>query len=83
MPPALNPDPLAEFAREFLGRVVRGTVTKAAPFGVFVRVGEGVEGLVHHDTLAGSAVPRTGDEMAVEVGDVNLQRRRVVLRPAP
>lgn len=80
---ALAPDPLAEFARKALGRVVRGTVTKAAPFGVFVRVAEGIEGLVHHDALAGSAVPGIGDELSVEVSDINLPRRRVVLRPAP
>lgn len=50
---------------------------------MFVRVAEGVEGLVHRDTLVGSAVPGIGDELSVEVSDVNLHRRRVVLRPAP
>lgn len=53
------------------------------PRTVFVRVAEGVEGLVHRDTLVGSAVPGIGAELSVEVSDVNLHRRRVVLRPAP
>lgn len=79
---ALAPDPLAEFARNAgPGRVVRGPVTKVVPFGVFVRVAEGVEGLVHRDELAGSTLPGVGTELSVEVGDINLARRRVVLKP--
>lgn len=80
---ALDPDPLAEFARDGLGRVIRGTVTKVVPFGVFVRVAEGIEGLLHNDDLAGAPVPGPGDELVVTVGDINLVRHRVVLKPAP
>lgn len=81
---ALAPDPLAEFARNAgVGRVVRGPVTKVAPFGVFVRVAEGVEGLVHRDTLTDRAALDVGDELSVEVTDINLVRRRVVLTPLP
>ncbi|MGW6908435.1 S1 RNA-binding domain-containing protein [Streptomyces sp. NPDC054940] len=54
---ALEPDPLREFARHGLGRVVRGSVTEVVPFGVLVRVAEGVEGLVHRDALPDSAFP--------------------------
>ncbi|MBZ9643358.1 S1 RNA-binding domain-containing protein [Streptomyces sp. PSKA30] len=79
---ALAPDPLTEFARNGLGRVVRGTVTKAVPFGVFVRVAEGVEGLVHRDTLNDPYLPEVGDELSVEVVGINLVRRRVGLKPA-
>ncbi|WP_409472283.1 S1 RNA-binding domain-containing protein [Streptomyces sp. HC307] len=78
---ALAPDPLTEFARNGLGRVVRGTVTKAVPFGVFVRVADGVEGLVHRDTLTGLSLPEAGDELSVEVVGINLVRRRVALKP--
>ncbi|WP_078662463.1 S1 RNA-binding domain-containing protein [Streptomyces bicolor] len=79
---ALAPDPLAEFARNGgLGRVVRGQVTKVVPFGVFVRVAEGVEGLVHCDLLGDSGWPDAGDEMSVEVIDINLRLRRVALTP--
>ncbi|RZB13467.1 S1 RNA-binding domain-containing protein, partial [Streptomyces sp. F001] len=71
-----------EFARNRLGRVVRGTVTKAVPFGGFVRVAEGVEGLVHRDTLTGPSLPEVGDELSVEIVGINLVRRRVGLKPA-
>ncbi|MCL8013433.1 S1 RNA-binding domain-containing protein [Streptomyces sp. AS02] len=79
---ALAPDPLAEFARTAgVGRVVRGPVTKVAPFGVFVRVAEGVEGLVHRDTITDRSTLDVGDELSVEVTDINLVRRRVTLTP--
>ncbi|MFI5556442.1 S1 RNA-binding domain-containing protein [Streptomyces sp. NPDC051738] len=78
---ALEPDPLREFARHGLGRVVRGSVTEAVPFGVLVRVAEGVEGLVHRDALPDSAFPDAGDELDVEVTGIDLHRRRVTLTP--
>jgi ribosomal protein S1 len=80
---ALEPDPLAEFARDGLGGVIRGTVTKVVPFGAFVRVAEGVEGLVHRDNLADRGVLDVGDELSVEVTGINLRRRRVTLTPLP
>ncbi|MFD7279499.1 S1 RNA-binding domain-containing protein [Streptomyces sp. NPDC059862] len=63
--------------------MVRGTVTKAVPFGVFVRVADGVEGLVHRDTLNDPSLPEVGDELSVEVVGINLVRRRVDLKRAP
>ncbi|MFF4268614.1 S1 RNA-binding domain-containing protein [Streptomyces sp. NPDC001536] len=79
---ALEPDPLAEFARQSLGRTVAGTVTRVVPFGVFVRVAEGIHGLVHLDDLEGPALPDAGTALTVEVTDINLALRRVRLRPA-
>src|SRR5215469_4555154 len=41
-------DPWQQFARTHqIGQVVPGRVTKLVPFGAFVRVEEGIEGLVH------------------------------------
>lgn len=34
-----------------VGEIVRGEVTKVAPFGAFVRLDSGVEGLIHNTTL--------------------------------
>jgi len=77
---ALEPDPMARFAQDALGRVVRGTVTRELPFGVFVEVADGIEGLLHRDALrARSARPRVGDELAVRVAGINVVRRRVSL----
>ncbi|WUE96813.1 S1 RNA-binding domain-containing protein [Streptomyces sp. NBC_00490] len=79
---ALEPDPLGEFARNAFGRPLVGPVTQVVPFGVFVQVAEGIEGLVHRDDLAGPALPDVGTELTVEVTDINLVLRRVRLRPA-
>jgi predicted RNA-binding protein with RPS1 domain len=81
---ALEPDPLAEFARDGIGRMVRGRVTLVVPFGVFVEVTDGIDGLVHKDALAGpfpAAAPEAGDELTVEVVGINVILRRVALRP--
>ncbi|BCJ47201.1 hypothetical protein GCM10010168_72100 [Actinoplanes ianthinogenes] len=74
---ALRPDPFREFAREVaVGQVLRGSVTKVVPFGLFVRVADGIEGLIHG---AGQAV-RVGDEVTVAIVAIDPARRRVALR---
>ena len=50
---ATQEDPWQHFARtNGIGQVVPGKVTKLVPFGAFVRVDEGIEGLVHISELA-------------------------------
>lgn len=74
---AMELDPLSVFARGALGRRCRGLVTKVVPFGVFVQVALGVEGLVHRDLLTDE--PQAGDELTVKVTGINLQQRRISL----
>ena len=62
-----------------------GTVTKLVPFGAFVRVDEGIEGLVHISELAErhveipEQVVQVGTEIFVKVIDIDLERRRISL----
>ena len=50
---ATQEDPWRVFARTHaVGQIVPGKVTKLVPFGAFVRVEEGIEGLVHISELA-------------------------------
>jgi len=55
------------------------------PFGAFVRVDEGIEGLVHISELAErhveipEQVVGVGDEIMVKVIDIDLERRRISL----
>jgi small subunit ribosomal protein S1 len=79
-------DPWQQFARTHaIGQVVPGRVTKLVPFGAFVRVDEGIEGLVHISELAErhveipEQVVNVGDEIFVKVIDVDLERRRISL----
>ena len=79
-------DPWQTFARTHaIGQVVPGKVTKLVPFGAFVRVDEGIEGLVHISELAErhvevpEQVVQVGDEIFVKVIDIDLDRRRISL----
>jgi small subunit ribosomal protein S1 len=83
---ATQEDPWRQFARTHaIGQVVPGRVTKLVPFGAFVRVGEGIEGLVHISELAErhveipEQVVNVGDEIMVKVIDIDLERRRISL----
>lgn len=78
---ASQPDPLGPLAGR-IGEVVRGPVTKVfGELGVFVRVADGVEALVPRAELRGEV--REGEEMAVEIAEVDLVRRRVLASRAP
>jgi small subunit ribosomal protein S1 len=79
-------DPWQQFARtHHIGQVVPGRVTKLVPFGAFVRVQEGIEGLVHISELAErhveipEQVVQVGSEIFVKVIDIDLERRRISL----
>ena len=83
---ATQEDPWRQFARTHqIGQVVPGKVTKLVPFGAFVRVDEGIEGLVHISELAErhveipEQVVQVGDEILVKVIDIDLDRRRISL----
>ncbi|MEU1767055.1 30S ribosomal protein S1 [Streptomyces rimosus] len=83
---ATQEDPWQQFARTHqIGQVVPGKVTKLVPFGAFVRVDEGIEGLVHISELAErhveipEQVVQVNDEIFVKVIDTDLERRRISL----
>ncbi|GAA2452644.1 S1 RNA-binding domain-containing protein [Streptomyces macrosporus] len=79
---ALEEDPMVRFA-ERVGETVTGPVTKLVPFGVFVRVADGIEGLVHASDLPdGPGAVREGDRLTVRIEEVDRVRRRVGLSPA-
>jgi small subunit ribosomal protein S1 len=63
--------------------MVEGTVTKVADFGIFVDLGEGVEGLVHssemRDRKAKYANLGPGSSIAVRVLKTDRWRRRIAL----
>ncbi|WP_106818545.1 30S ribosomal protein S1 [Janibacter massiliensis] len=83
---ATQEDPWQHFARTHaIGQVVPGKVTKLVPFGAFVRVEDGIEGLVHISELAErhvelpEQVVTVGTEIFVKVIDIDLERRRISL----
>ncbi len=83
---ATQADPWSEFAgAHAVGELVYGRVTKLVPFGSFVQVGEGIEGLVHISEMAGhhveapEQVVTPGEELWVKIIDIDLDRRRISL----
>src|SRR3989475_4159250 len=83
---ATQQDPWQEFATTHrVGELVYGRVTKLVPFGSFVQVGEGSEGLVHISEMAvhhvdlPEQVVQPGEELWVKIIDIDLQRRRISL----
>jgi len=83
---ATQEDPWQHFARTHqIGQIVPGKVTKLVPFGAFVRVEEGIEGLVHISELAErhveipEQVVQVNDDVMVKIIDIDLERRRISL----
>jgi len=79
-------DPWDVFANENeVGDVVEGTVTKTVPFGAFVSVADGVEGLVHVSEIAVHRVESPelelsiGQTVKVKITEKDDERRRVSL----
>ena len=83
---ATQEDPWAVYARTHaIGQIVPGKVTKLVPFGAFVRVYDGIEGLVHISELAvrhvelPEQVVAADEEVFVKIIDIDLERRRISL----
>jgi len=79
-------DPWKQLVQSFpVGTIVDGKVTKLVPFGAFVEIGDGVEGLVHISEMAKGHVEKPEDvvavgmEVHVKVMDVDTDRRRISL----
>ncbi len=79
-------DPWRTLVKNYpVGAIIEGKVTKLVPFGAFVELGDGIEGLVHISEMAPrhvdipSQVCNVGDTVQVKVMDVDLDRRRISL----
>ena len=79
-------DPWEKLAKEApAGSTVHGKVTKLVPFGAFVEIAPGVEGLVHISELAWEhiefpeEVVSVGEEVDAKIIDIDIDRRRISL----
>jgi small subunit ribosomal protein S1 len=82
----LRPDPWMQADSRYQpGQIVEGRVTNVVSFGAFVRVEEGLEGLVHVSELADGTflhprnVVREGDRVRARVLNVDVGKRRLGL----
>ncbi|HOA90863.1 MAG: bifunctional 4-hydroxy-3-methylbut-2-enyl diphosphate reductase/30S ribosomal protein S1 [Bacillota bacterium] len=81
-----NADPWSLVESKYaVGEIVEGTVTRVVDFGCFVKLEDGVEGLVHISQLAhhrvaeASEVVKPGDTVKVKVLNVDSENRRIGL----
>ncbi len=82
----LRPDPWEMVANRYhVGQLIKGEVTNVVSFGAFVRVEEGLEGLIHISELAEGTflhprnVVREGDVVVAYVLNVDSAQRRMGL----
>ncbi len=67
------------------GEVLEGTVTRIVPFGAFVDIGVGVDGLLHIREMSSGYVAKVedvvkqGEKIQVRIKSVNRRRRRIDL----
>jgi small subunit ribosomal protein S1 len=88
---ALAKNPWTDAEREFtVGTRVKGRVTRVQPFGAFVELAPGLEGMVHISELGTgrrithpNEVLSTGDEVEATVLSVDLEKRRIGLSLDP
>ena len=61
---------------------VKGKVTRVSPYGIFVELAPGVEGLIHISKVTPGAEPKVGEEITCLVEDVKPDARKISLSMA-
>lgn len=82
----LLPDPWQTADRDYpVGAVVKGTVSRLVPFGVFVRLPTGIEGVIPNNELSerrrarAEEIVSVGEQVEAKVLQVNKEQRRILL----
>jgi len=84
---ALAKDPWEEVEKRFsVGDLIKGKVTRLQPFGAFVELAPGIEGLVHISELGVDRrvshpheVVREGDPVEARILEIDMEKRRIGL----
>ncbi len=76
----LSTDPWEEISRQLeVGQKVHGTITKIVPFGIFVRLSMGIDGLLHSSKISAGTNFETDQEIDCLIETLNTQTRRIGL----
>lgn len=82
----INNDPWKTVSTKYpIGEVVTGKVVRMVPFGVFVELEDGIDGLVHISQISNKHVVKPEDELSigqiinVKVLDIDLENKKVSL----
>lgn len=78
----LLPDPFAQAAQKYTKDMkVKGVVARVTPFGIFVNLEEGIEGLIHISKVSPNATYNAGDKVECEIESVDTASRKIALVP--
>lgn len=80
-----RPEQSAEDFAKLMGKytpdnIFPGIVTKVSDFGVFVKLEEGVEGLIHSSKL-GSSSFEVGQKISISIDSIDPEKKRISLSP--
>ena len=84
---ATAPDPWQDAATRYpVGTVIKGSVTRLQPFGAFVELVPGIEGLIHISELGSerrvthpNEILNSGDSVEVKILSVDIEKHRIGL----
>tara|TARA_Y100001970_G_scaffold278586_1_gene384491 strand:+ start:4924 stop:6651 length:1728 start_codon:yes stop_codon:yes gene_type:complete len=83
----MHPDPYESLEKKFkLNKIYKGVVTRCVDYGAFVRLGEGLEGLVHSSELDWTKknvnpnkILSPSQEIDVKIIEIDAEKRRISL----
>jgi small subunit ribosomal protein S1 len=80
----LDAEPWSSVEEKFhVGDIVEGVITGIKDFGVFVKLDEGIEGLIHTNELSWSPEERPtlsiNEKIKVKIIDINLDKKKIAL----
>ena len=71
-----------EAAKKYIqGEVIKGTVSKTTPHGIFVKLEEGIEGLIHSSKIPAGQKYEEGSQISVIIDSVDSEKKRISLVP--
>lgn len=78
----LTPNPWKELSEKYtVGDKIKGIITKASAYGVFVKIDDKVEGLIHSSKITDPAEYTQGKEIEVVIESMNADSKRIALAP--
>lgn len=78
----LLPDPWSDLAKKYTPeQEIKGKVTRVSPYGIFVQLEDGVEGLIHISKVPAEADYKTGDTVSCTIESIDAIAHRISLIP--
>lgn len=80
----LTPDPWKNILDRYpVDSTINGKVVRIAPYGAFINLETGIEGLIHISKIPGGSEPKVGDKVECIVEKVDPVKRKISLTPVP